>query len=181
VERDGVSAAPDPAAGWCVRPVPAWKVWPIRHRVLRPERPLESSRYAGDDGPGTRHFAVLDGARPVGVASVYHEDPPTPFTVPGLAPGRGWHLRGVATLDEIRGTGAGSALVRAALASAVLAGAWAVWCKAGTDATGFYRRHGFHTAADEFVIPGLGPHVFSYWVDARAASDHRGAGPAAPS
>jgi len=155
---------PDPtAAGWRVRPVPAREVWPIRHQVLRPGRPLESSRYAGDDRPGSRHFAVLDRGRPVGVASVYHEDPPAEFTVPGLKAGRGWHLRGMATLDEIRGTGAGSALLRTALASAALAGAAAVWCKAGTSAAGFYRKHGFQSLGHEFEIPGIGPHVFMYW------------------
>lgn len=161
---------PDPAAsGWRVRPVSAAEVWPIRHQVLRPERPLESSRYPGDERPGTRHFAVLNRGRPVGVGSVYHEDPPAEFTVPGLEPGLGWHLRGLATLEEIRGTGAGSALLRTALANAVLAGAVAVWCKAGTSAADFYRKHGFQTLGYEFEIPGLGPHLFMYWMDARAA------------
>jgi L-Ala-D/L-Glu epimerase / N-acetyl-D-glutamate racemase len=163
-----VIAVPDrPEGGWRVRPVAASDVWPIRHRVLRPERPVESSRYAGDDGPGTRHFAVFKRGRPVGVASVYHEDPPAEFTVPGLEPGLGWHLRGMATLAEIRGTGAGSALLRAAVATAVLDGAGAIWCKAGTSAAEFYRKHGFRTLGHEFEIPGLGPHVFMYWTAAR--------------
>ena len=170
VAGDGVSTP----SGWRVRTVPASEVWPIRHRVLRPDRPLASSRYAGDDEPATRHFAVFDGGGAVGVASMYHEDPPPPFTVPGLVPGRGWHLRGVAVLDEFRGTGAGSALVRAALATAVRTGAFAVWCKAGTSAAGFYRRYGFRTVGEEFEIPGLGPHVFSYRTDAR---DHPREGP----
>lgn len=158
-----------PAVDWRVRPVLASEVWPIRHQVLRPQRPLESSRYPGDERPGTRHFAVLNRGRPVGVGSVYHEDPPAEFTVPGLEPGLGWHLRGLATLEEIRGTGAGSALLRTALANAVLAGAVAVWCKAGTSAADFYRKHGFQTLGEEFEIPGLGPHLFMYWMEARAA------------
>ncbi|MDZ4264260.1 MAG: GNAT family N-acetyltransferase [Mycobacterium sp.] len=170
MEQDGVIAVPDrPAAGWRVRPALAYEVWPVRHRVLRPERPWESSRYAGDDRPGTRHFAVLDRGRPVGVVSVYHEDPPAEFTVPGLEPGRGWHLRGMATLEEIRGTGAGSALLRAALADAVLAGAGAVWCKAGGAAAGFYSKHGFKTMGHEFEIAGIGPHLFMYWMDSGPA------------
>lgn len=169
-----------PAAGWRVRPVLASEVWPIRHQVLRPERPLESSRYPGDERPDTRHFAVLNRGRPVGVGSVYHEDPPAEFTVPGLEPGLGWHLRGMATLEEIRGTGAGSALLRTALANAVLAGAGAVWCKAGTSAADFYRKHGFQTLGYEFEIPGLGPHLFMYWMDARG-TNHLAAQIAAPS
>jgi GNAT superfamily N-acetyltransferase len=165
-DRQGSGFLPDHAAsGWRVRPVPAADVWPIRHQVLRPGQPLERSRYAEDDRPDTRHFAALHGGRPVGAASVYHEDPPAEFTVPGLKPGQGWHLRGMATLDEVRGTGAGSALLRTALTHAALAGAAAVWCKARTSVADFYRKHGFQTLGEEFEIPGTGPHSFMYWMD----------------
>ena len=151
--------------GWRVREVPATEVWPIRQQVLRPGESLGSSCYAGDDLPDARHFAVLDGARPVGAASVYHEDPPAEFTVPGLKPGQGWHLRGMATLDEIRGTGAGRALLHTVQAHALRADAGAVWCKARTPVAGFYRKHGFQTLGEEIEIPGLGPHSFMYWVN----------------
>lgn len=165
-DRPGSGYLADPAAsGWCVRPVLAAEVWPIRHRVLRQGQPLESSRYAEDDRPGARHFAALLKGRPVGTASVYHEDPPAGFTVPGLKPGQGWHLRGMATLDEVRGTGAGSAVLRTALTHAVLAGGRAVWCKALTSVADFYRKHGFQTLGEEFEIPGIGPHSFMYWMD----------------
>ena len=156
---------PDPgASGWCVRPVPAAEVWPIRHQVLHPGQPLESSRYVEDDRPGARHFAALHEGRSVGAASMSREDPPAEFSVPGLKPGQGWHLRGMATLDEVRGSGAGSALLRTALTYAVLAGAGAVWCKARTSVAGFYRKHGFQTLGEEFEIPGIGPHSFMYWL-----------------
>jgi GNAT superfamily N-acetyltransferase len=125
---------------------------------------LECSRYAEDDLPGARHFAAFRGARPVGAASVYHEDPPAEFVVPGLEPGQAWHLRGMATLEEVRGTGAGSALLRTALTQAALAGAAVVWCKAGAPAADFYRKHGFQTLGEEFEIPRIGPHSFMYWV-----------------
>jgi len=165
-DRPGSGYFPDPASpGWRVRPVPAAEVWPIRRQVLRPGLPLESSCYAEDDLPGARHFAALRGDRPVGAASVYHEDPPAEFTVPGLKPGQGWHLRGMATLDEVRGTGAGSALLRTALTHALLAGAGAVWCKARTSVAGFYCKHGFQTLGEEFEIPGIGQHLFMYWMD----------------
>ena len=165
-DRRGSDYRPDPAAaGWRVREVPAAEVWPIRRQVLRPGQSLESSCYAEDDLPGARHFAALHGGRPVGAASVCPEDPPAEFTVQGLKPGQGWHLRGMATLDEVRGTGAGSALLRTVLTHALLAGAGAVWCKARTSVTGFYRKHGFQTLGEEFEIPGIGPHSFMYWMD----------------
>ena len=163
-DRPGSGYLPDPAAlGWRVRPVPAAEVWSIRQTVLRPGQPAEVCSYPEDDRPGARHFAALHGGRPVGAASVYHEDPPAEFTVPGLKPGRGWRLRGMATLDEIRGTGAGSALLRTALTHAVLADAGAVWCNARTSAADFYRKHGFQSVGHEFEMPGIGPHSFMYW------------------
>ena len=141
-----------------MRPVPAADVWPIRHQVLRPDQPAELCSYPEDDRPGARHFAALHKGRTVGAASVYHEDPPAEFAMPGLKPGHGWRLRGMATLDEVRGTGAGSALLRTALTHAVLAGAEVVWCNARTSVADFYRKHGFHTAGEEFEMPGIGPH-----------------------
>src|SRR6478609_1103614 len=70
--------------------------------------------------------------------------------------------RHFAALDEVRGTGAGSALLRTALTHAALAGAAAVWCKARTSVADFYRKHGFQTLGEEFEIPGTGPHSFMY-------------------
>lgn len=151
--------------GWRVREVPVAQVWLIRHQVLHPGLPLESSRYPEDDLPGARHFAALQGRRLVGAASVYHQDPPAQYAVPGLMPDQGWHLRGMATLDEVRGTGAGSAVLHTALTYALLAGAGALWCKARASVAGFYRNHGFQPLGEEFEIPGLGPHSFMYWTD----------------
>ena len=162
--RSGSGYIPDPAAhGWRVRPVPAADVWPIRHKVLRPGQPMEACTYPEDERPRARHFAALQEGRPVGAASVYHEDPPAQFAVPGLEQGRAWRLRGMATLDEIRGTGAGSALARTALTHAALAGAATVWCNARTAVAGFYRKHGFRVLGQAFDLPGIGPHYFMYW------------------
>ncbi len=163
-DRPGSGYVPDPAAlGWRVRPVPAADVRPIRHKVLRPGQPATSCCYPEDDRPGARHFAALHKGSRVGAASVYHEDPAAEFAVPGLNPGGGWRLRGMATVDEIRGTGAGSALLRTALTYAALAGAEVVWCNARTSVAGFYRKHGFHSLGEEFEMPGIGPHRFMYW------------------
>ena len=81
----------------------------------------------------------------------------------GLAAGRGRRLRGMATLEEVRGTGAGSALLRTVRTNAVLSGADALWCNARTTAAGFYLAQGFRVLGPEYDIPGIGPHVFMYW------------------
>lgn len=163
-DRPGSGYLPDPAAlGWRVTAVPAAAVWPIRHRVLRPDQPAQMCHCPGDDRPDARHFAALDRGRTVGAASVYPEDPTDEFAVPGFIRGYGWRLRGMATVDEVRGTGVGSALLRTALTHAVLAGAETLWCNARAGAAGFYRKHGFRTTGKEFDLPGIGPHHFMYW------------------
>ncbi|MFD9661363.1 GNAT family N-acetyltransferase [Rhodococcus sp. NPDC059968] len=163
-DRPGSGYLPDPGAhGWRVRPVSAADVRPIRHAVLRPGQAVEACAYPEDAQVGTRHFATLVAGRPVGVASLYHEDPPERHAVPGLLPGRGWRVRGMATLEEVRGTGAGTTLLRTVLTNAVLAGAGAVWCNARTTAAGFYVKQGFRILGPEFDIPGIGPHVFMHW------------------
>ncbi|MFJ4031449.1 GNAT family N-acetyltransferase [Streptomyces griseoluteus] len=162
--RPGSGFRPDPAEhGWRVRPVDAEVIRPVRHQVLRPGEPAENCAYAEDGLPGARHFAALRAGRAVGACSLYDEDPPEGRTVPGLVPGTGRRLRGMATLEEARGTGLGAALLRTALTHAVLDGADVVWCNARTDAAGFYRRHGFRVAGDPFEMPGIGPHLFMHW------------------
>lgn len=163
-DRPGSGYVPDPAAlGWRVRPVPATDVWPIRHQVLRPGQPADLCSYPEDDLPGARHFAALQKGARVGAASTYHEDPPAEFALPGAKPGHSWRLRGMATVGEIRGTGAGAALLRTAVTDAALAGAEVVWCNARVSVAGFYRRHGFRTLGEEFEMLGIGPHFFMYW------------------
>jgi L-Ala-D/L-Glu epimerase / N-acetyl-D-glutamate racemase len=163
-DRPGSGYVPDSTAlGWRVRPVPAAEVWPIRQQVLRPGQPAQLCSYPEDDRPGARHFAALHEGRPVGAASVYHEDPPPEFALPGMKPGRAWRLRGMATIHDIRGTGQGSALLRTAITHAVLAGAEVVWCNARTSAADFYRKYGFHSAGAAFEMPGIGLHHFMYW------------------
>ncbi|MDV7353545.1 GNAT family N-acetyltransferase [Rhodococcus oxybenzonivorans] len=161
-DRPGSGYLPDPTAhGWRVRPVSAEAVRPVRHRVLRPGQPVATCAYPEDSARGARHFAALDAGRVVGVASLYDEDPE--YTVPGLAAGRGRRLRGMATLEEVRGTGAGSALLRTVRTNAVLSCADALWCNARTTAAGFYLAQGFRVLGPEYDIPGIGPHVFMYW------------------
>ncbi|MGK5733244.1 GNAT family N-acetyltransferase [Streptomyces sp. URMC 124] len=160
-DRPGSGYLPDPAAhGWYVHQVPAGRVRPVRQQVPGPGRTADGCAHPEDDLPDTRHLAALRQGRAVGAVSLHAGDPPAGYAVPGLRPGRGRRLRDMATLDEARGTGAGTALLRTALTLAALDGADAVWCLAPDEALGFYRKHGFEVLGPPLDMPGTGTHHF---------------------
>ncbi|MFD7921899.1 GNAT family N-acetyltransferase [Streptomyces sp. NPDC059740] len=137
-DRPGSGYLPDPAAhGWYVHQVPADRVRPVRRQAA------PATHHPQDAHPGTRHFAALHHGRAVGAASLCAGDPPAGHALPDPRPGRARRLYGMATLDEVRGTGVGGALLRTALTAAALDGAGTLWGHVPEAALGFYRKHGF--------------------------------------
>src|SRR5688572_21435663 len=130
------------------RIIPAVATVDIRWSVLRPGFPRESAVFAGDDEPGTLHLGAFHEDRLVGVASLY--DAPLPDATPSRHPKQ---LRGMATLPEVRGSGAGRALLDACVAAASTAGCDLLWCNARSSAVAFYRKYGWEVCSDEFDIP----------------------------
>ncbi len=90
----------------------------------------------------------------VGVAR--YSPAPCPWRPDARAP---WQLRGMATTPEVRGLGAGRALVAEGLARVAARGGDLVWCDARSTAAGFYERMGFTVVTGEYDKPGVGPHV----------------------
>ncbi len=70
-----------------------------------------------------------------------------------------WRVRGMATLPEMRGRGAGGAILEALLDHAREHGATAVWANVRTPARTLYERAGLDVASDQFELPEIGPHV----------------------
>ena len=134
-------------------PITAEETLGLRMAILRPGLPRETAVFPGDDAATSRHYgAYLDG-RLVGVATMHYvpllDRPEFPAA---------FQVRGMATVDEVRGQGAGSALLTACLEEAKRAGAHYVWCNARTPAAGFYSRHGFQIQGGIFELPNAGPH-----------------------
>jgi GNAT superfamily N-acetyltransferase len=101
------------------------------------------------------------------------EDPPTAFAAgafigealiavgliaPDGEPGA-WRVRGMATAAQVRGQGAGTAILELLLDHAIQAGASRVWCNARIPARSLYERAGFGVVSDVFELPQIGPHV----------------------
>ena len=84
-----------------VKKVSAEIVRPLRHKVLRPSLPFESSIMDLDDHDYTFHFCVKEEFRIISVASVYHE------SFVELPKKDAYRLRGMATEPSEQGKGYG--------------------------------------------------------------------------
>ncbi|MGB1074685.1 MAG: GNAT family N-acetyltransferase [Flavobacteriales bacterium] len=142
-----------------VRKISAEATRPVRHQVLWPHQPApEACIIENDDDESTRHFGVflLDGTL-VGVCSMFDQRSERyPLALPKDDIVR--RLRVMGTLPEVRGQGAGAALIEAFCAEARLLGAHWVWCDAREVAFGFYERMGFTFRSDAYVVPKIGRH-----------------------
>jgi predicted N-acetyltransferase YhbS len=132
--------------GLTISEVPVETVLPLRARILRAGRPLESARSRQDAMHGTRHLAAITGSGTVaGVVTYFPEATP-------LAPRRSAvRFRGMAVDATLRGGGIGSALMRAVVAGARAAGAEVLWANGRDTALTFYQRIGFRVAGDGFL------------------------------
>ncbi len=136
-----------------IRVLPAAAVRPLRLSVLRSDGRPEDVVWPGDDDPAARHLGAFAAGKLVGIASIRpapHPSDPRPDD---------WQLRGMATRSEVRGQGAGKAVLSACLAHAAGEGGRRLWCNARTSAAGFYERAGFSKVGAEFDVPAIGPHV----------------------
>lgn len=136
-----------------VRPITAAETIAVRWPILRPGFPRETAIFEGDDAPQTCHFGSFLDGQLCGVASIYLVTLPERPAVENA-----WQLRGMATLPEVRGTGAGRALLTACEDAARSRGAAFIWCNARVSASEFYRKHGWDILGEEFDIPTVGPH-----------------------
>ena len=131
----------------------AAETFPLRQRVLRPHETADalSMRPGNDEAV---HLAAVEDGTVVGTAVVMREA--APWARAGEA---SWRLRGMATAEDKRGQGIGTAVLRAVLAYVARQGGGLLWCNARISARSFYERAGFVTRGDVWDDPDLGPHV----------------------
>ena len=118
---------------------------PLRKAILRPNDSDEE--LASHESPAAFAVGAFDETELVGVG----------FVAPEGGPGA-WRIRGMATKPEVRGRGAGRAVLDALTEHAIRHGATRIWCNARTPAVHFYEQGGFTIASDEFEPPEIGPH-----------------------
>lgn len=129
-----------------IRAIPFPDTRALRQAILRPHQSLdELAAHEPGDGYAAGAF---DGGSLVAVG----------FIGPDGDPGA-WRVRGMATVPEARGRGAGTAVLDALVTHARDQGATRIWCNARTPARSLYERAGFAVTSDEFEIPHIGPHI----------------------
>jgi GNAT superfamily N-acetyltransferase len=144
-----------------IRRVQVERIIDLRHVILRAGLPRETAVFPGDDAATSRHYAAVVGGggeeRVVGCTTLHlnqYENEPA------------WQLRGMAVEPAFQSKGVGRALVeileREALEEAPGGNSdeavRLLWCNARTPAVAFYRKLGWRTVSEEFVIPTAGPH-----------------------
>jgi predicted GNAT family N-acyltransferase len=132
--------------------IPAEDTLAIRNEILREGKlTLDQCRFPGDEAESAFHLGYFDKEKLVCVAS-FHSQNHEKF------PGKGYQLRGMATLEDYRGRGIGNQLVNFAIIYLRGQKANYLWCNARKTALKFYIGLGFEVISDEFEVAGIGPH-----------------------
>jgi GNAT superfamily N-acetyltransferase len=138
-----------------VRRAKAEEIFPLRHAVLRPGRPVTASVYAAD--AGAVHIGAWDDDLLVGCATVFPD--PWAGTDGWPAEDAAWRLRGMAVDPSRHRTGVGRQVIAAVVDAAVDGGAPLLWANARTTALPFYESAGWVVAGEEFITKDTGlPH-----------------------
>lgn len=128
----------------------------VRNEVLREGR-LQPGEcvFQGDRDKGAFHLGYYSNSELISIASFH----PVGY---GEFHGKGYQLRGMATLEKYRGKGYGNQLLNFAIVYLRGQKVNYVWCNARKAASRFYLNMGFEIVSAEFEVKGIGPHYVMY-------------------
>lgn len=113
--------------------------WPIRHRVMWPDKPEDYVRL--DDDPKGTHLGLFAGGELVSVISVFVDNREAQF-------------RKFATLKHQQGKGYGSKLLEHLINRMQAAGVKRLWCNARVEKCELYQGFGLQKTASRFSKGG---------------------------
>jgi GNAT superfamily N-acetyltransferase len=128
------------------------ETFPVRHRVLRQGKPIESCFFDGDDNESTVHFGLFDQQECIGVASIFKNKNAS------FKNDVQYQLRGMAVLEHFQKKGFGEQLVKYIEDHIQLKEATLLWFNARVTAVAFYEKLGFVKRGAAFDIPDVGMH-----------------------
>ena len=130
----------------------------VRNPVLRPNLPVESCRFEGDQLPSTVHLGYFDQEKLVGIVSVFEKanaNWPNSSQI---------QIRGMAVLEDFQKQGIGEKLIQTVIKEALNNKTELIWFNARKNAVPFYEKLGFHIYGTAFEIEGVGTHYLMYQV-----------------
>lgn len=137
--------------------ITAEDTYPVRQPVLRPGRPAQECIFEGDTLSTTLHLGTYIDDRLVGVAS-YMKNPHRYFDHQVQ-----FQLRGMAVLPEFRNKKLGEQLLLQGEKELLKEHReLLLWFNARETAVDFYRRYGYQTKGEIFMIPNVCPHIVMY-------------------
>ena len=132
------------------------KIIPLRHKVLRPGRPIESCFFTDDRSEGAFHAIGMIDNQVIAIAS-FHKDKFAFF--PCQNP---YRLRGMAVDNQWQNLRLGEQLLNFCFSELQKKNCDLLWCNAREKAFSFYSRVGFIAHGELFDIPPVGLHKVLY-------------------
>jgi GNAT superfamily N-acetyltransferase len=140
--------------------VPASATLELRQAVLRPHETVDQLALPDDDEPLPGSLAAFnEDEEIVGTVRVAPARPPFPVRTHTAADSPSWRVRGMATREDARNLGIGSAVLSRAVQHVAEHGGGLLWCNARVPAVNLYRRAGFVEHGEVWEEPDIGPHV----------------------
>ena len=139
-----------------VKKIDTEETYAIRLEVLRKNIPLPY-KFNGDLDRDTFHLGAFKDGKLIAVSSFMKAEN---SNFKGIQ----YQLRGMATLQEFQGYGAGKLLIIKAEEILKTLNVECLWCNARVIAVDFYKKQGFQTFGAEFDIRLIGGHfvMFKY-------------------
>ncbi|WP_372767968.1 GNAT family N-acetyltransferase [Lutibacter sp.] len=137
-----------------IKEISVQDTFPIRLEVLRKNIPLPHE-FNGDFDTDTIHFGAFKNDELIAVSSFMKASNPN-------FEGSQYQLRGMATLSEYQGSGAGKLMLQQAFVILRKKNIAVLWCNARIAALNFYQKQGFQTFGKKFEISYVGEHYVMF-------------------
>ena len=139
-----------------VSKIDASQTYSVRHKVLRPGKPIQSAYFSEDALLSSHHFGFESFDEIVGVLSLF--DTRNDLLDAKLQ----YQLRGMAVLPEFQRQNIGNRLLDFAEEYLRKLQIDLIWCNARESAVTFYSARGYEKVGDVFTISDIGNHYIMY-------------------
>ena len=139
-----------------IKIISAETTFSVRNPVLRPNLPVETCSFEGDNLPTTTHFGFYLEQKLVGVVSAFQK------SNENWSKNNQIQIRGMAVLEDFQKKGIGEALVQHVIEQSKLNNVQLIWFNARKNAVPYYEKNGFHIHGTAFEIIGIGTHFVMY-------------------